>query len=365
MKKNKLISIILPVYNGEKYLRESIESIINQLYSRFELIIVDDYSSDTSLQIAQEYQLKDSRIKIIKNEENLKLPSSLNRGFKMAQGEYLTWTSDDNIYKQDALVQMIEALEDNLEYDFVYAEMEKIDSENKVIGFTSSRPENVYSYNCIGACFLYRRKCQEQVGEYDYKMFLVEDYDYWIRISQKSKIFHLDQLLYYYRFHEKSLSISKMKQVGKQLLKMKLKYFDYLFEKIDNNERERFLYELLIYDKECLNDKKELTPIVQKVKQLIPEYTLREEDKVYLYGAGSMGKIALKYFESYKIIAFVDRNSIKVGTKLLGYNILSVDKIRDTKFFVIITTDVRNSYDIACTLKNMGIKKYGVFYNVL
>ena len=77
----ELISIVLPVYNGEKYLRESIDSVLNQTYRNWELIIVDDCSTDSSAKIAKEYTNKDKRIYYYRNENNLRLPRNLNKGF--------------------------------------------------------------------------------------------------------------------------------------------------------------------------------------------------------------------------------------------------------------------------------------------
>ena len=86
---SELVRIILPVYNGEQYLRESIDSVIAQTYQNWELIIIDDCSSDASPSIAASYAERDSRIHYYRNEHNLKLPRSLNRGFSLAKGEYL------------------------------------------------------------------------------------------------------------------------------------------------------------------------------------------------------------------------------------------------------------------------------------
>lgn len=102
----ELISIVLPVYNGEKYLRESIDSILAQTYKNWELLIVDDCSTDSSSEIAKEYVSKDRRIYYYHNENNLRLPRNLNKGFSLARGNYLTWTSDDNRFKPTALEKM-------------------------------------------------------------------------------------------------------------------------------------------------------------------------------------------------------------------------------------------------------------------
>ena len=90
-KKDSLISIVLPVYNGEKFLEKSIESCLYQTYANWELLIIDDGSVDKSAEIARQYEKRDSRIHYYRNEYNLKLPRTLNRGFSRAKGEYLTW----------------------------------------------------------------------------------------------------------------------------------------------------------------------------------------------------------------------------------------------------------------------------------
>ena len=107
------ISIILPTYNGQLYIREAIESVIKQIFKDWELIIVDDCSSDNTLDIIKEYEKLDSRIRVIHNEVNKKLPASLNIGFSYAKGEYFTWTSDDNLYLPSALYRMNLYLDEN------------------------------------------------------------------------------------------------------------------------------------------------------------------------------------------------------------------------------------------------------------
>lgn len=89
-----VVSIVMPVYNGEKYLRQSIASVVNQTFKDWNLIIVDDCSTDSSPEIMNEYAKADDRIQVIHNEVNSKIPASLNNGFEEAAGRYFTWTSD-------------------------------------------------------------------------------------------------------------------------------------------------------------------------------------------------------------------------------------------------------------------------------
>lgn len=228
----KKISVVLPVYNGAKYLAESIESVINQTYTNWELIIVNDCSTDESLDIALNYATRDSRIKVFTNKENLKLPNSLNVGFEKAEGVYYTWTSDDNKYKPDAFRVMVECLEKNPDAVMVYADYICMDSAGKTMRMVRlPSPEYMFTRNIIGACFLYTADVAKKVGKYDAELFLAEDYDFWIRLYMVGKILHIDNDLYFYRIHEESLSETKKRRVRKQTFKMLEKYFSFAYAK--------------------------------------------------------------------------------------------------------------------------------------
>ena len=142
---SKLVSIVLPVYNGAKYLRESIDSVISQTYKNWELIIVDDCSTDETADISKEYAQKDSRIRYFHNDINLRLPRNLNKGFSLAKGDYLTWTSDDNSYKPEAIEKLVNALETDQEAQFVYASCRIIDEKGEEFEFiiVNKNGENV------------------------------------------------------------------------------------------------------------------------------------------------------------------------------------------------------------------------------
>lgn len=127
------VSIVLPTYNGDKWLKESIDSVINQSFCDWELIIVDDCSTDDTLSIANKYSSMDKRIHVIHNEVNKKLPASLNIGFRRAEGKYLTWTSDDNMYVSDALEKMVDFLDKNSQYMMVCTAMRDIDENNSFV----------------------------------------------------------------------------------------------------------------------------------------------------------------------------------------------------------------------------------------
>jgi glycosyltransferase involved in cell wall biosynthesis len=215
-----MISIVLPVFNGERYLEQAINSCIAQTFVDWELIIVDDASTDSTSDIIDKFVKTDSRITKVKNEENKKLPGSLNAGFACARGAYLTWTSDDNLYRPEALAVMVSFLEQHREFSVVYADYQVIDENGTSLRrFSVPPPEELVLCNAIGACFLYRRTIHEALNGYDESRFLVEDYDFWLRASQRFRIAPpLPTVLYDYRIHGKTLTAMRGYEIQNALI---------------------------------------------------------------------------------------------------------------------------------------------------
>lgn len=201
-----LISIILPTYNGSRYLKKAIESCLCQSYSNLELIVVNDCSTDNTAAIIEHYSKLDNRIKVVRNDVNMKLPSSLNKGFSLARGEYFTWTSDDNLFAKDAL----QVLLDNIQAegsDIIYSSYHIINESGARVDKFAGVPEGILFKCVVGACFLYKRTVHEQLGGYDVTKFGMEDLDFWLRAFPKFKPHFIDYPnLYSYRTHSNSLT---------------------------------------------------------------------------------------------------------------------------------------------------------------
>ena len=199
------ISIVLPTFNGEKYLRQSLESCLKQTYRNIEVIIVDDGSTDTTPQIIHSYE--DNRIISIRHDRNRGLPHSINCGFAAATGNYLTWTSDVNYFAEPALEKMLSFLKAN-NCCFVYCDYYMFDSGNPAELKIMQLPDmhTLNKQNNIGPCFLYSRRVKESIGNYDPDTRLAEDYDYWLRVAKKFTMGHLPAPLYFYRLHATSLT---------------------------------------------------------------------------------------------------------------------------------------------------------------
>lgn len=212
MSANPKISIVLPTYNGAKYLRQSIDSCLNQTFRDLELIVIDDSSTDDTPHIIKSYD--DPRIRYFRNEQNQRLPKSLNIGFAQAKGDFLTWTSDDNFFAPQALEKMAEAL-DSQKVDFVYCDYYSF-HEGDVQNAQAVRlddPDGLKVKNCVMGCFMYTRRVLESLGDYDTAMELVEDYDYWIRVWKRFSMQHIKEPLYYYQYHSQSLTGKRNKEI--------------------------------------------------------------------------------------------------------------------------------------------------------
>lgn len=214
MMANPLISIVLPTYNGSRYLEQAIQSCLDQTYSHWELIIVDDASTDNTPELISRFLGIDPRIRVVRHETNRKLPAALNTGFAQARGELLTWTSDDNCYRPQALAEMVEFLESHPEINVVYCDYTMIDESGQILHSVKvNDPDHLVICNVVGCCFLYYRNVAEKIGEYSEKLYLAEDYDFWLRAANSFKIAPLHQDLYFYRRHPNTLTALKRNEV--------------------------------------------------------------------------------------------------------------------------------------------------------
>jgi len=208
------VSVVLPVYNHLRFLPEAIGSVLAQTYRDFELVIVNDGSTDGT----REYLdgLHDPRI-VVLHQENCRLPGALNTGFAHARGELLTWTSADNHCAPIFLEALVGALDQHPDAGFAYAAFAWIDDESRITGIHRDQEVSVRSLlkqNPGIAAFLYRRSCQEAAGLYDPALDGAEDWDMWIRIVERTAAVYVPEILYYYRLHADSMTSTQRERIA-------------------------------------------------------------------------------------------------------------------------------------------------------
>jgi glycosyltransferase involved in cell wall biosynthesis len=201
------VSIVLPSHDGAAFLRQALESCLDQTLTDWELVAIDDGSIDETPTIFTEYARRDSRVRIVTHRTAAGLPAALNAGFAAARGRYFTWISDDNRYRPHALARLVAELDADSTIDVVYSDYSVIDEDGREIELRRALPaERLAIVNCVGASFLYRRAVHETLGGFDAAKMLVEDYDFWLRAAARFRLAPLGENLYLYRIHAGSLS---------------------------------------------------------------------------------------------------------------------------------------------------------------
>jgi glycosyltransferase involved in cell wall biosynthesis len=212
-----LISVIVPAYNAEKTIRETIESVINQTFSDWELIVVNDGSQDNTVEVVS--QIKDSRIKVF-SYENAGLPASRNRGFDKAEGEFISFLDSDDLWTPDKLEEQLKALRANTKAAVAYSWTDYIDKSSNFLhpGRHLSFSGDVYSKLLVrnflenGSNALIKREALNEVGGFNESLRAAEDWDMWLRLGAKYHFVAVEKPQILYRVSTNSMSANIVKQ---------------------------------------------------------------------------------------------------------------------------------------------------------
>ena len=208
MPKNPKISVIMSVYNGEKYLREAIESILNQTFTDFEFMIVNDGSTDNSLKIIKIYN--DERIGIINNEKNIGLTKSLNKALKQAKGEYIARQDADDVSLPNRFEMQVKYLESHPEVVLLGTSFYLIDETGEITEkyVVLAKPtikdlikENQFSHGSV----VVKKEIVDKLGGYNELFRYSQDYELWLRIAECYEVRNLTQVLCKIRSHNENI----------------------------------------------------------------------------------------------------------------------------------------------------------------
>ena len=201
------ISVIMPVYMAEKYVKYAVQSILDQSYSDLELIVIDDKGTDNSISIVE--GIKDFRIKILENDINRGIAFSRNRGIENATGEYIALMDDDDFAPVYRLKTENEFLDSNLDISVVGGAMHTIDSYNNLIKYNNIqmihdpdrlRAELLFHDVIANGSTMFRKEfILKHSIKYQDNMKGMEDYRFWIDCSVLGRIVNLDHVLLYWR----------------------------------------------------------------------------------------------------------------------------------------------------------------------
>lgn len=221
------VSVIMSVYNGERFLHEAVGSILNQTFSDLEFIIINDGSTDSTRMILESYT--DPRMRIF-NQKNIGLTRSLNKGLKKAKGKYIARQDADDVSDRKRLEYQVDFMENHPDVGLVGTFGTIINEDGRFLK-SWKLPEGHDRINEMllsGNCFLhgsvlFRRECLVTVGHYREEFEYAQDYDYWLRIAEKYKVENIDKELYRYRLNTDAISREKItEQLNYHLLIIQL-----------------------------------------------------------------------------------------------------------------------------------------------
>ena len=253
------ISVVMSVYNGSNHLKPAIESILNQSFSDFEFLIINDASTDNSLGIIKSYD--DKRIVIINNEGNLGLTKSLNKGITLAKGDYIARMDCDDICVSTRLQKQYDYLEDNKDiavcgtnYNIISGSNSNFPLDNETLKVKLFQGKNLVAHPST----MFRRELFDRFNiRYDETVKYAQDFKLWVDIAQKFKIVNLAEPLLKYRIHSQQISNTKSKEQKKVVEKICLVQLNNLLgDKICKNDLSlhlQFIHETEVNNLTTLN----------------------------------------------------------------------------------------------------------------
>ena len=240
------ISIIMSVYNGETYLEEAVESVIGQTFKDWELVIVNDCSTDSTGEILANLAERDERIKVYTNEVNLKLPSSLNKAVALCSGKYIARMDSDDICLPDRMEKQYKFMEENNDVALSSCRFMTVKNGVYMSGGAGGRCDN----ESLKALLLVRNPIlhpgviakAEVMKKYNYDTTLTctEDLELWTRmVMENQKMQILPECLMIYRLHDKQITSTTLERQHTEVLKIHKKYYGELLQEM-NEEMQKF-----------------------------------------------------------------------------------------------------------------------------
>lgn len=239
-----LISVIMSVYNGETYLAEAVESVINQTFANFELIVINDCSSDSTGSILAELSSKDSRIKVHTNEVNLRLPASLNKAISLCQGKYVARMDADDICLPDRLEKQYQFMEEHPDVALSSCRFMTVKNGVYASGGAGGRCDNdalramlLVANPILHPGVIAKAEVMKQLC-YDETLTCTEDLELWTRIVMANlKIQILPECLMIYRLHDKQITSTTLDRQHTEVLKIQETYYRSLLAEMDDQTK--------------------------------------------------------------------------------------------------------------------------------
>jgi glycosyltransferase involved in cell wall biosynthesis len=246
-----LVSIITPIYNGKQYISETIKSALAQTYKNFELLLINDGSTDNSAEIIRSY-FNDERIIYIE-QKNSGVASARNTAIRVAKGKYIGFLDQDDLWHKNKLEEQVAILENDENIALIHSKQDFIDSQgneinfNWIIGGTGDCFADIFIKNKIAVLtVLIRKTILDEIGLFNEQLSGADDYEMWLRVTLRHPIKYLDIPLATYRFHDNNISKNSFKMTILELNTINSIIFNYpeVLKKIPKKTIRNRLYSL-------------------------------------------------------------------------------------------------------------------------
>ena len=349
---NPFISVIVPVYNViDQQLIQCIDSVINQTYDNWELCLVDDASTwDSVVKILKRYE-NNPKINIIYRKENGHISSSTNDGIKIAKGEFIAFLDCDDILAPNAIYEMAKKLSEDLEYDFIYSDEDKLTADGKHRHSPFFKPDwspdtfMSLMYTCHFS--VYRKNIVDEINGLRSEFNGAQDYDFTLRFTEKAKkIGHINKILYHWRERAESIASNpeakpyaleavkhcKEEALERRGLKGTVEYVSDMFQyRVKYTAKEKYLVSIIIPSKDNFE-------ILKTCIESIKKYTSYNNYEILIIDNGSNNENKIKY----KILC--ENNNCIYHYEKMEFNFSRMcnigSKIAKGEFYLFLNDDI-------------------------
>ena len=362
------ITVYMPNYNYGKYIDDAIKSVLTQTFNDWELLIIDDESTDNSLQIINKYK-NHKKIRIIK-QKNKGLNTTNNIAIRLSNSEYITRLDPDDYLDENFLLVLSKSLDKNKKYGLVYPDYYIVDKYKNIknihIHSKINKKNTLKDSPAHGACTMFRRDILLNIGSYD-EIFKCQDgYDIWLKFIQKYNPLNINLPLFYYRQHE--ISLSKKKQ---DINETKIKITNKFSKKILNRKKNSILAIVPITNNSIYEYN---NPFVKLDGKPLMYYTLNEikknqsiTDTIISTDDKKVQQYVNKYFKKFKVHLRKFEDNTNLSNQKIINNLIEEKKIKknyDIYCMLYISTPLRKSKHIDYSLSMMNIFNTDVLVSV-
>ncbi len=286
MNTNAKITVLMPTYNGSKHIRTSIDSVLSQTFSDFELLIVNDGSTDNTLDIITSYN--DCRIRVITNERNIGITKSLNRGLAKARGEYIARLDDDDVSMPERLQKQYDFLNKHTDIVLVGGWAEHIDKNGDIIRVRKTptdplviRYELLYSNCFYHSAIMFRKQEILDIGGYNEEFKHAQDYELFSRLINNHKLANIPEVLIQYRMNPNSIvSTQKSQKIVHANALATIRNLISRYQNLTDDDFDIFINAIILKKPKRILSLKEITNAYRIHKKIFDSYvSARPQDK--------------------------------------------------------------------------------------